>query len=182
MEKKNNIALILSIVICLLPMILGAISYNELPEPMPIHFTLNDVPDNYAPKAFAVFGIPIIMAIVQAICVVIMLKSNKFENDKEPKLLKIFKWFIPVITVLIYILMLSAALEKNIHIGKSVCLILGVLFIIIGNYLPKTSYEDGKKVFHPTPKNEKTFRKMSKIMGYGFVGIGIILLILIIVV
>ena len=182
MEKKNNIALILSIVICLLPMILGAISYNELPEPMPIHFTVNDVPDNYAPKAFAVFGIPIIMAIVQAICVVIMLKSNKFENDKEPKLLKIFKWLIPVITVLIYILMLSAALEKNMYIGKSVCLILGVLFIIIGNYLPKISYEDGKKVFHPTPKNEKTFRKMSKIMGYGFVGIGIILLILIIVV
>ena len=78
--------------------------------------------------------------------------------------------------------MLSAALEKNMYIGKSVCLILGVLFIIIGNYLPKISYEDGKKVFHPIPKNEKTFRKMSKIMGYGFVGIGIILLILIIVV
>ena len=64
--------------------------------------------------------------------------------------------------------------------SSMICLILGILFTIIGNYMPKMNYETGKKLFHPTPKTEKSFRKMSRIMGHGFLGIGIILLILII--
>ena len=50
MEKKNKRTLILSVIICLLPMVLGIAFYNRLPEQMPIHFTINDVPDNYAQK------------------------------------------------------------------------------------------------------------------------------------
>ena len=79
MEKKNRKTLIFSVIICLLPMILGVILYNKLPEQMPIHFTINDVPDNYAHKNFALFGIPLIMAIVQAICLIaVNIKFNKY--------------------------------------------------------------------------------------------------------
>ncbi len=181
MEKKNKKTLILSVMVCLLPIILGIVLYPKLPEQMPIHFTINDVPDNYAPKNFALFGTPLIMAIVQAICLVaINLKTNKLQNDKKPKILKIMEWFIPIVTVLIYIIMVEVPLGSTVYVGKSVCLILGILFMIIGNYLPKVSYEVGKTMFHPTPKSEKSFRKMSKIMGYSFVGMGILLLILII--
>ena len=127
MEKKNKRTLILSVIICLLPMVLGIAFYNRLPEQMPI-----------------------------------------------------MEWFIPIITVLVYIIMIEVPLGSDVYVGKSVCLILGILFTIIGNYMPKMNYETGKKLFHPTPKTEKSFRKMSRIMGYGFLGMGIILLILII--
>lgn len=40
MEKKNKRTLILSVIICLLPMVLGIAFYNRLPEQMPIHFTI----------------------------------------------------------------------------------------------------------------------------------------------
>ena len=180
MEKKNRKTLILSVIICLLPIILGIIVYKKLPEQMPIHFTINDVPDNYAPKNFALFGIPIIMAIVQAICIIFTTKVNKLKNNEKPKIIKIMEWFVPIITVLIYIIMVEVSLGNDIYVGKSICLILGILFIIIGNYLPKMNYEVGKTIFHPTPKSEKSFRKMSKIIGYSFIGMGIIFLILII--
>ena len=101
MEKKNRKTLILSVIICLLPMILGSILYNKLPEQMPIHFTTNDVIDNYAHKNFALFGLPLIMAIVQAICLIaINTKLNKLKNEEKPKILKIMEWFIPVVSVL----------------------------------------------------------------------------------
>lgn len=180
MEKKNKRTLILSIIICLLPIILGIAFYNKLPEQMPIHFTINDVPDNYAPKNFALFGIPIIMAVIQAICIIATTKVNKLKNNEKPKIVKIMEWFIPIITVLIYIIMIEVPLGSDVYVGKSICLILGILFMIIGNYLPKMSYEIGKIIFHPMPKTEKSFRKISKIMGYSFIGIGICLLILII--
>lgn len=181
MEKKNRKTLILTVIICLLPMLLGAILYNKLPEQMPIHFTINDVPDNYAHKNFALFGIPLIMAIVQAICfIVVNIKLNKLENEEKPKILKIMEWFIPVVTVLIYVIMVEAPLGSTVYVGKSICLILGILFMVIGNYIPKMSYEMGKITFHPMPKSEKAFRKMSKIMGYLFIVMGIVLLIMII--
>lgn len=180
MEKKNKKTLILSVIVCLLPMILGIVFYNKLPEQMPIHFTINDIPDNYAPKNFALFGIPTIMAVVQAICIIVTSKTTKLKNNEKPKILKIMEWFIPIITVLVYIIMVEVPLGSTVYIGKSILLIIGTLFIIIGNYFPKMSYEIGKTTFHPTPKSEKSFRKMSKMMGYSFIALGIIMLILII--
>ena len=48
--------------------------------------------------------------------------------------------------------------------------------------MPKVSYEVGKNIFHPRPKNEASFRKTTRIMGYSFIGLGIIFLLLIILV
>ena len=178
MEKKDRKTLILNVIICLLPILLGAILYNKLPEQMPIHFTINDIPDNYAHKNFALFVIPLIMAIVQAICLIAV--NIKLKNKEKPKILKIMEWFIPVVTVLIYVIMVEVALGSTVYVGKSICIILGILFMIIGNYIPKMSYEMGKATFHLIPKSEKSFRKMSKIIGYTFIAIGIVLLIMII--
>ncbi len=178
MEKKNKITLITTVIVCLLPIILGVVLYNKLPEQMPIHFNINDVPDNYAHKNFALFGIPTIMAIVQAIT---MITLNHVKVSKEkPKIMKIMEWFIPIITVLIYIIMIEVPLGSDVYVGKSICLILGILFIILGNYMPKVSYETGKKIFHPTPKDEKGFRMMSRAFGYSFIVMGLIFLILLI--
>ena len=178
MEKKNRNKLIITVLVCLLPMILGIVLYNRLPEQMPIHFTIGDTPDNYANKNFALFGIPLIMAIVQAICM--FSTTNKLKNKEKPRIVKIMEWFIPIVTVLVYIIMVEVPLGSDVYVGKSICLILGMLFMIIGNYLPKMSYDTAKGMFHPTPSNEKTFRKMSKLMGIGFIEIGLFLLIMII--
>ena len=40
------------------------------------------------------------------------------------------------------------------------------------------SYEVGKIVLHPMPKSEKSFRRIVKILGCSFIGLGIILLLL----
>ncbi len=178
MEKRDRKTLILTIIVCLLPILLGIVLYNQLPEQMPIHFKAGDVPDNYAPKNFALFGIPLIMAIVQTICMLSTI--NRLKNKEKPRIAKIMELFIPIITVLIYIIMIEVPLGSTVYVGKSICLILGISFMIIGNYLPKMSYDTAKGVFHPTPSNEKTFRKMSKIMGYSFIVMGIIFLIMII--
>ncbi len=181
MEKKSKITLILTVVICLLPMILGAVLYNKLPEQMPVHFNIKNEPDNYAPKAFALFGIPVIVAIVQAICILFTSKKTSKLNDNEkPRIIKIMEWFIPILTVFVYIIMVEVPLGSTVYVGKSVCLILGILFMIIGNYMPKMSYEIGKTMIHPCPKDEKSFRKMLKIMGCSFMVLGIVFLVMII--
>ncbi len=178
MEKKNKITLIITVIVCLLPMILGMVLYNKLPEQMPVHFNIHNEPDNYAPKNFALFGIPIILACIQAICLI--LTNLKIKDKEKPKVIKIFEWFIPIVTVFVYIIMVEVPLGSSVYVGKSVCLILGILFVIIGNYMPKISYEVGKTMIHPLPKDEKSFRRMLKISGYSFLILGLIFLVLII--
>ena len=133
MEKKNKRTLILSVIICLLPMVLGIAFYNRLPEQMPIHFTINDVPDNYAQKNFALFGIPVIMAIVQAICIICTTKVNKLKNSEKPRIVKIMEWFIPIITVFLCRLLKIAQGEKNEEIvfGIMLGILLDIIFFII---------------------------------------------------
>ena len=178
---KNKKLLIITVIICLMPMVLGFTLYNKLPENMPTHFTINDVPDNYMPKNFALFGIPAIMAIVQTILVITTNRisiENKVNN--KPKIIYIFQLIIPIITILVYVIMIRVSLGNNVYVGKSVCLILGILFILLGNYMPKMSYEVGKTIMHPAPKSERSFRKMTKIFSYSYIIVGIVLLISII--
>ena len=116
MEKKDKRILILSVIICLLPMALGIAFYDKLPEQMPIHFNIRGQADNYGPKNLVLFGIPVVMAIIQAICMTFTIKELK--NDEKSMIFKIMEWFIPIITVLLYILMLKFTLGDNFYIGR----------------------------------------------------------------
>lgn len=177
MKKVNWKILILTVIICLVPIISGIILYESLPNQMPIHFNINNKPDNYASKDFALFLIPVIMAFLQTFCCLIS-DINQNVKSVKPKFISIIKWLIPILTVLIYTIMLIVSLGNTVNVGRIICLFLGIMFLILGNYMPKMTYENSKNMIHPKPKNEKAFRKMIKINGYGFITVGIILIII----
>ena len=79
------------------------------------------------------------------------------------------KWFVPIVTILIYSLTILIGLGKTVDIGKIICIFLGLMFIVMGNYMPKMSYEDAKLNMKPVPKSEKEYRKMIRIMAYSFI-------------
>ena len=134
--KASKKEMILSVVLCLLPIVLGLVMWKALPERIPTHFDLNSQPDRYSSKAFAVFGLPILVAALDALCL-FGLKSDP-KADKHSKVLdKIMLWFIPGLCMLVYTLCLLAAVGKNVNIALILQLLIGVLFLIIGNYLPK---------------------------------------------
>ena len=58
----------LTALVCLLPILLGVALWEKLPQNIAIHFNFNNQPDNFAPKGFAVFGLPALMVLLQIIC------------------------------------------------------------------------------------------------------------------
>lgn len=175
MKKINWNFIISTCLLCLMPICLGLYFYEELPESMAIHFNINNEADNWASKNFTIFILPIIMAALQAFCCIVSdLAENK--TEKPSKFVKIMKWFIPMATILIYTLTILIGLGKNIDIGKIVTIFLGLMFIVMGNYMPKMSYEEAKGNIKPMPKTEKEFRKMMRIMAYSFIIGGITLI------
>lgn len=171
MKKIDWKTLFITVIVCLLPVIIGAFFYQQLPDQMPIHYGVNNEPNQYASKEFALFVIPIMMAIFQCACCIVTGLTKK-ETGKLPKLMHLLEWLIPVLTVMIYLIMLNGALGNHSFVGESVGMILGILFLVLGNYMPKMAYESSVSFFHPRPKDEKTFRKQTRIMGYSFVILG----------
>ena len=161
MKKINKKMLIITSMICLLPIIIGIGFYNTLPENIAIHFDINNNPDNYFPKAIFVFGMPVIMLIIQVFCCIISDLSDK--NPKaNKKAITVYKWIIPILSIIIYCVTIMYSTGKAIDIRKIIMCILGIMFIVMGNYLPKTI---GSHKF-PKIKDEKIEKKMLRISGY----------------
>ena len=168
MKKINWNFIIFTCLLCLMPICLGLYFYEDLPETMAIHFNINNEADNWASKNFTLFGLPIIMVALQIFCCIVS-DVAKSKTGNSPKIIKIMKWFVPIVTILIYSLTILIGLGKTVDIGKIICIFLGLMFIVMGNYMPKMSYEDAKLNMKPVPKSEKEYRKMIRIMAYSFI-------------
>ena len=94
--------LIVTCVVCILPVFLGIALWNELPEKIAIHFNIYNRPDNFASKEFAVLGLPVMMALFQLFCCIIS-DINYREHSVPVKIELVTKWIIPVITFVLYI-------------------------------------------------------------------------------
>ena len=171
MKKINFKSLIITCVVCLLPIILGIVFYNELPDNVAIHFDINNNPDNYFPKQIFVFAVPVFMTIIHAICCIMydVVDENKEANRKVNNMVK---WLIPLITIVVYEITLLYALGKNIDIRKVVMILLGIIFIVSGNYIPKTVGD--VKLNFPRIKNEQVYKKVKRLFGYIFIIDGIL--------
>ena len=131
-DKKS---LFLSVAICLLPILIGVYYYDVLPEQIAVHFNFNGEPDNFVSKIYAIIDIPIFLAIVQIIISLVV------DFDKTPrKGALIIKGIIPLISVLVQGGIVAYALDNNFNVSQLVVFIFGIVFIILGNYLPKKEF------------------------------------------
>ena len=142
---------------------------------MPIHFNVNNEIDNWASKNFVVFGLPIIMAMLQAFCCIVS-DVSETKKGNTPKFVKVMKWLVPILTILLYILTILVGLGKEMDVGKYVTIILGIMFIVMGNYMPKMSYENSKPYIKIVPKSEKNFMQMIRVLGYTYIIGGIFII------
>lgn len=136
MLKKYKGTIILTSVITLIPIIVGMILWNKLPAEIATHFDINNNPDGYSSKAFAVFGIPLIILALHILSVVITpLKNN--EKNIPDEMMYIVLWICPVLSNLLSAMTYSYSLGNEVEIGFIITMFLGIVFIAIGNYLPK---------------------------------------------
>lgn len=175
MKKINVKSLVITSIVCLLPIILGLIFYNELPESIAIHWGINNNPNGYFSKPAFVFGMPIMMVALQIFCCLCSDLSDK-NPEANKKAVTVYKWIIPILTIILYIVTIMFAFGSNLDIRKIVMVVLGIIFIISGNYMPKIrgGYYMNLKVFWVKNKDEKLVNKASKLSGYALIIGGIL--------
>lgn len=178
MKKINIKSLASTSIVCLLPIICGLMYYNKLPESIAIHWGIDNNPNGYFSKPTFVFGMPIMMVALQIFCCIVSDLSDK-NPEANKKAVTVYKWIIPIITVILYIVTIMIALGNNLDVRKIVMIILGITFIITGNYMPKVrgNYYINLKAFWVKNRDEKLVNKAVKISGYMLIIGGILCLI-----
>lgn len=161
---------VLTGILCLSPILLGLALWEHLPETMAIHFDIYGEADNFASKAFVVFGLPMLMTALQFFCLVAG-EWNMKKQGEQKKFEKVMQWVIPIITVILQIVTLGYGLGWQLDIRRIVVFLVGILFLVAGNYMPKLDYVKNKKM------SKDQARKVNRFMGYVTVILGVMFLV-----
>ena len=134
--KKYKKMIIITTLVTLLPILLGIILWEKLPDSIATHWGADGQANGWSNKAFAVFGMPCILAAIHLFSVCVTLNDPKRKNIHKKPLALVF-WIVPVVSLVTSGFTYMAALGSDIDIRLIVSIMMGILFIILGNYMPK---------------------------------------------
>ena len=176
MIKKNLKTLIITSVVILLPILAGILLWNQLPDPMPSHWNASGEIDGWSSKPFAIFGLPLIMLAAQWLCMLGTAADPKKNNHPE-KILHLVLWIIPVLSVVMHTVVYMIALGYGVRMEVIMPVLMGVIFTIIGNYLPKCkqNYTIGIKIPW-TLNNEENWNKTHRFAGWLWSACGLLVI------
>ncbi|MBR2471289.1 MAG: DUF1648 domain-containing protein [Clostridia bacterium] len=163
-------SLIITCLVTLLPIVAGVALWNQLPAEIAVHFDINGNPDNFASKGFAVFLLPLLMALLQIICCVIN-DVKAYQHGPRVKFERVTKWIIPCMSIVLQAAIFAFALGKNVDMRAVAMIVVGVVMIVTGNYLPKFDYIKNYNL-----DTEKA-RKINRFIGIETVIMGVLALI-----
>ena len=163
--KINKKLVLFTSILILLPSLVGCVFWNQLPEEIPTHFNLLGQADGYNHKMSAIFGLPTLMLLMHWLLLFVMIKDPKSSNISSKIQLLIY-WIIPFVSCLSMISIFGESLGYSMMSGLLAQIFMGVVMIVIGNYLPKThrNYIIGIRLPW-TLENDENWRKTHRLAG-----------------
>ena len=137
MRKELKKKMMITSIVTALPILVGLALWNQLPEQMAIHFGRGGEANGWSSKGFAVIGLPLILVALNIICMVVTETDPRRAKYPE-KMMKLVYWICPVASWIGSMSIYGNAMGYDLsNMELWVNLLLGVVFIVIGNYLPK---------------------------------------------
>lgn len=145
--KKHKWALLITSVVILLPILGGLLLWDTLPDQIPFHWNIQGQVDGWVTRPVAVFVMPFVLLGFQWLCFFASAWDPKQRNINK-KVLGLVLWIIPVLNILLYTMTYLSALNRRVDVSVVIPLFFGVLFVFIGNLMPKCkqSYTLGIKL------------------------------------
>ena len=137
--KKNSLQeLGWALGVMLLPVLYAIWVYQKLPENLAIHFDLSGKGDSFLPKFLVVSAFPIVMMLLE-----VMIYWTTIAKDILNRTFKhLIRWIFPFTFISLYLATIYRGLHAGFDMRKIATVIVGVVFIIVGNYLPKKIQAD----------------------------------------
>lgn len=173
MRSLFDRTLIITTIVCLFPLVFSVMVYKDLPDQVAIHFNAAGNPDGYASKVFAAFILPLLLTLLNVVLQVALKTDPK--RDPSERIYHISRWIIAPLNLFLCPLTLLIALGKPIQVERVVPMAVSIVFLIIGNYLPKCklNYTIGFKLPW-TLASEYNWKKTHRFAGWLWTGVSII--------
>lgn len=175
MKKRDNILMlaILAVVIAV-----AIYAYVELPsdKQYPVHWSFKGEPDRYGSKLEVVLIGPIATAFIYVLTAVLpKLDPKKANYPKFKGEYILMRQIIMGVLAAVYIIGIMAAFGKPVRVDVWVPAIVGVLFVVLGNYMSRIKQNWFAGIKTPwTLSNEKVWEKTHRFGGRAFVIAGLI--------
>ena len=178
MLKKQKIKLILTSVIILIPILVGLLLWDQIPDQVVTHWDAKGVPNGWSSKLFAVVGLPLFLFAVHWICIIGTKADPKYANH-PPKLMSLVYWICPIVSFFCMGSIYTEALGYTVPINDIGGIFVGVTFIFIGNYIPKCqqNYTMGIKIPW-TLNSEENWNRTHRFAGPLWMICGILFMVL----
>lgn len=175
MWKRNKGVLIITTLIAALPILVGLILWNQLPDQMATHFNIAGEADGWSGKAFAVIGLPMILVGVHLICALATLADPKKQNISD-KMFRLVLWICPVLSIFVNGGVYLYSLGFPVDMSRICMIMVSVVFLIIGNYMPKCrqNYTVGIKVPW-TLADPENWNKTHRLAGWLWILSGVLM-------
>ena len=153
-------------VVCLLPILAGGLLYSRLPSRVVTHWNFAGQPDGYSSRFFAVVGLPALLFLLH-ILLAVVLTHDPHRKNMSAALFGVSLWAMPVLSVVTQGLILATALGAPLPVGTSVMVAEGLLYMVVGNYLPKCKHNYSMGVRLPwTLSSEENWNRTHRLAGW----------------
>lgn len=161
---KNNMQRVIGNLVILTPVIVGLVFYNQLPNRVAIHFNVEEQANGFMNRNLAIVVLPFLALVIYN------LLFSFFKQLTIPFLKEFMLWLIPIFSVVIQGLILTVALGGQIQVRLTVIWLVALIFLVIGNYLPKS-------IGLATKNHNEIGKSVARKLGYLMVAMSLALLI-----
>lgn len=137
MIRTHKKQLILASVLILLPIAVGLLLMDRLPEAFSTHWGLDANPDGWSSRSTAIFLPPLVMLALFWVCIFFTARDPGNRDGRNKKPFGLVLWIVPVLSNLCCGMMYALALDAKFSVTNVMTGILGLFFALIGNYMPK---------------------------------------------
>lgn len=174
--KEYKMSLIFGSILTISPSLAGILLWNRLPEKIATHFDQHNLANGWSSKPMAVFGIPFLLLLIHLFCVFFTANDPKRKNINR-RIFTMVLWLVPVVSVITCMSIYGLALGMDIDIGVIVNIMVGIMFIILGNYVHKVkqNYTVGMKLPW-TLNSEENWNRTNRMTGWILILSGLLFL------
>ena len=174
--KEYKMSLISGSILTISPSLAGILLWNRLPEKIATHFDQHNLANGWSSKPVAVFGIPFLLLLVHLFCVFFTANDTKRKNINK-RIFTMILWLVPVVSVITCMSIYGLALGMDIDMGMIVNIMVGIMFIILGNYIHKVkqNYTVGMKLPW-TLNSEENWNHTNRMAGWVLILSGVLFL------
>lgn len=173
--KKHLFAIILILITC----VAWAVSWPHLPDTIATHWSSGGKVDGYSSKLYGMISmVGIMIGLYVFLNVLPKIDPKKANYEKFSKGFMMMNNGVLVLLFVGNIDIITSGLGYNLFINRIPELLVGILFLVIGNYLPQCKPNFFVGIKTPwTLSNEEVWRKTHRFSGKVFVVLGLIMMI-----